>query len=841
VQVVVTSPSLIGGPRATTTDAEGRYRLAALEAGEYEVRMTRSGFASAIYPHVQLAAGGSVEVDGVADVSAVSEHVDVTAPSIDVRSSASVQEIDDSLLGHLPTSRDLASLINLTPGVSQDVGFGGTKASNALWVDGVDITGAASQNAAAHFSYNWLDGMQVLAPGAGAEYGQFTGVGATYALRSGSNHLSGLFEVLNTPSSWVGSNTPNSSSLDILSSWDTSAQLGGPLAEDRAWFFFGYHYALQDEQPAGYDGPGSTRSALPEAIVKLTASPGHTVRLDGFVQHGHPTVSARELGPFRELAASQDISQPQTAWNLRATWIPGSRDVVDIRTGGYRREDHLDPHPPSSRSGPYPHIDEVTGVATQNIDSYEHDDSVQQTLAMAWTRYVNGRGGLSHELKAGLEYEHSRLQEAQLIPGGQLFTDDDGVPTYVQIWPGEIKRASTNRTSLYVQDNWQAASALTINAGVRLDMNRGAIPVHGTLLSTNPIAPRVGVAWDVTSRHRTVLRAHYGRYYEANLASWVQQSDHTLSAPEYFYAINGPDDYEFLSVLDPGSWRSFIDPALKQAYVDQYSVGAEHDVVAGVTAEVQFIRRNCDRVFGIFSEGSVWSPVSVVDPGPDGIFGTSDDGGPLTVYSKKAPGEQVLTNPEGATRHYNGLQFIARKRYDKRWEMQASYTWSRTYGNVSNQFQTNIGHLGLQGDYGDPNRQINANGPAPLDFANSVKLLGTYTLPWLGGLNLSGVYRFDSGSTWERTDFFRVPGGRAIVRAEPRGSRRLPPSSTIDLRADKTFRLGRSGTISGFVEAFNLTNRGVPTAVYSGSGPDLGLPATWSDPRTGRIGARWMF
>jgi hypothetical protein len=338
------------------------------------------------------------------------------------------------------------------------------------------------------------------------------------------------------------------------------------------------------------------------------------------------------------------------------------------------------------------------------------------------------------------------------------------------------------------------------------------------------------------------VRAHYGRYYEENFGVWVLASDQTAVAPEITGQLTGPDTYDVIDVTTPAPWRSYIDPALKQAYVDQYTVGAEHDLGSGVTAEIQMIRRNFDRVFGIVSEGSVWSPVAVVDPGPDGFPGTADDGGPLTVYSRLDAGQRTLVNPQDFTRHYSGVQFITRKRYEKHWQMQASYTWSRTRGNVSNGFQANSGHLGIAGDYGDPNRQINANGNAPLDFTNSVKLLGTYTLPWGGGLNLSGVYRFDSGATWERTAFFfGVVRPPVTVRVEPRGSERLPPTSTMDLRVDKTFHFAASNTVGFYVEAFNVANRGVPTSVFGGSGPSFGVPTGWSDPRTGVLGLRWMF
>ena len=302
----------------------------------------------------------------------------------------------------------------------------------------------------------------------------------------------------------------------------------------------------------------------------------------------------------------------------------------------------------------------------------------------------------------------------------------------------------------------------------------------------------------------------------------------------------GPDDFEIVEVDDPRAYRSVVQPGLKQAYVDQYTLGAERQVVGGLTAKVQFVRRNFDRVFGLIRVGETWSPIETVDPGPDGEIGTQDDGGALTVYRRTSPGEQLFVNPDGASRHYNGLQFIARKPLANRWEMQASYTWSQTRGNMSNVAQTNWGHPGITGYYSDPNRLINGNGKAPLDFTNSVKLLGTYALPWLGGLNLSGIYQFDSGHTWERTFFVPASWERsARSRAAAVGFRR---PHGLDVRADKTLRLpGRGGTVGVFVDVFNVTNRGVPTAVNRVSGSGFGMPFGWSSPRTARIGARWMF
>ena len=55
---------------------------------------------------------------------------------------------------------------------------------------------------------------------------------------------------------------------------------------------------------------------------------------------------------------------------------------------------------------------------------------------------------------------------------------------------------------------------MSLEPGLRLTVNRGSVPGRGAVYSTTPIGWRLGAAWDILPSHRTVLRGHYGRYFD---------------------------------------------------------------------------------------------------------------------------------------------------------------------------------------------------------------------------------------------------------------------------------------------------------------------------------------
>ena len=202
------------------------------------------------------------------------------------------------------------------------------------------------------------------------------------------------------------------------------------------------------------------------------------------------------------------------------------------------------------------------------------------------------------------------------------------------------------------------------------------------------------------------------------------------------------------------------------------------------------------------------------------------------MFNLLNPGQSflVLTAPEGAFRRYDGVQLIGQRRFARNWQLLAAYTWSSTRG---------IG----PGAFANPNNRINAEGPTPSDFRHQASVQGVYQIPIWGGVSVSGDYSYLSGGAWGRTATITgLRQGNLIVRIEPVGTRRTDPSSQVDLRVEKTFRVGSSGpTVGIYVDVFNLTNQGIALGIIEASGGTFGTPSTWSSARSARVAGRIKF
>ena len=127
VTVSATSPSAMG-VQSSVTDTGGNYRFPALPPGTYTVTFELPGFNTLKRENIQIAMGFTATVNVELAVASLQETVTVTgdSPVIDTSATRVQQNFKLEALQEIPNSRDLWSLLAVTPGVSmQRIDVGG--------------------------------------------------------------------------------------------------------------------------------------------------------------------------------------------------------------------------------------------------------------------------------------------------------------------------------------------------------------------------------------------------------------------------------------------------------------------------------------------------------------------------------------------------------------------------------------------------------------------------------------------------------------------------------------------------------------------------------------------
>jgi hypothetical protein len=477
----------------------------------------------------------------------------------------------------------------------------------------------------------------------------------------------------------------------------------------------------------------------------------------------------------------------------------------------------------------------------------------RQSIEGAWQPAALRTASLRHQIVVGAGWTTSLSLNRFTSPDTDQITVN-GTPTFVirftSLGPS---RELVRSFSAYAVDRVTLTRSLSIDLGGLADFSRGSVPGQpGDLIEWNSLSPRAGFAWRVPHGHGLVFRGAYSRLYAPLAGRYLDFGDpNSLGGIEY-RAANSNFDQLGAVVMRFGGPFSSIAPSLHRPYSDEFNVGAEMALPLKTFAGIQLFRRDTkDRIaaMDLGVPASAYTPVSILDPGPDGIAGTYDDRR-ITVYEQNpatfGQDRYLLTNPPGLRELNEGLLAQAHTGW-RRLTLAASFVAEKSYGptNPGNTvFENDPGVIGAL--YLDPNTSIHAAGRDFMDRAYVGKIQGAYRLPW-GGIELASVANYMDGLVFARqllvTGLAQGPFLiDTTVRGSPEGGNRAAYVFNWNLRAGRDFRLP-TGKLTTSADVMNLTNAAHKIQENDLTGPafNLRLPVAIQAPRMVRLALRWDF
>ncbi len=265
---------------SVTTDDQGRFRIANLEPGTYNVTINASGFSAYNQEKLIVEVGTVTPVNAELSVGPVQSTVEVTseAPVINTQQQDFANNVNQTQINNLPINGSRwSNFALLNPGTVPDGNFGlisfrGISGLlNNSTIDGGDNNQAffSEEKGRTRLSYTVSQSavreFQVNTSNYSAEYGRAAGGVVNAVTKSGTNQFHGSADYYQRNNKW-GARNPLGFLSTFNSTTGTSSRaafkpedvrhtirgtIGGPIKKDKLFFFFSY-----DEQRRNFPGLG---------------------------------------------------------------------------------------------------------------------------------------------------------------------------------------------------------------------------------------------------------------------------------------------------------------------------------------------------------------------------------------------------------------------------------------------------------------------------------------------------------------------------------------------------------------------------------------------------------
>ncbi|MEQ1501320.1 MAG: TonB-dependent receptor [Myxococcota bacterium] len=946
---VVMSGAELAGERRMTTAENGVFRFDGLSPGTYDLVVLFKG-ATVARAEVRVALGTTTNATIPAKMGGVSEELEVIGikPVIDTTSSSFGSTLGSEQIHDLPVGRNYQSVVETIPGVSGRVDTSGGGEGNGnpsvrgegqygnnYFIDGVSTRDPATKTFGQSVNFDAIENIQVYTDGAPAEFGQFTGMVVNVVTKDGGDEHHGSAAIFYGQHAFFDKEYPILN-LETAVEEDTVKQrswaatfagtAGGPIIKEKLWYFASLDLAYGSLIPEGVTEGDPIKTRSVDFLGKLTWFPTAAWTLRYQFGASFSPQPNFDLSQFVTAEAASNRTDWDQSHRLTATLSPDDKNTLEIKLGYLNTNiDIL----PTLDDDTVPSYQDAQGALHGNAYNVDLNDRNRFGGGLTYTRFLERLGG-EHRIKAGAD-AYVLLERREIVNTGRLTDfvwqqdpDGDGIPEDDPTGPTDVGTRygsgpgfdCTNPNpadpaagdcysyehwtnvgpldqtvftySAFLQDDWQPLHRLTINAGVRADIedgrndlgerpqtqllsehnlpaDDGEPPAERQIGEFGPIAgvaPRIGFSLDPFDDTKTKVSGHYGWYYDlAGNGLW--QWSNTRSASGFVRYIRDLEDldgdgdtneFRYSNTQDPVSSPLIYAEDLKPPRQEKFNLGIEREVIKDMSVGIR----------GILSRTKNLPEDIQVDYGLDG---TGND--------------WYIMNSEHKYRQYRALELTVNKQFDDVWQLYGAYTLSESIGTTPGQFElapgatsgsdgNNVGvylddlaskadralfienGLGfyLQGFKGlghcSPLPEDDGycdeagwNGYLPYHSFHMITLNGSYTAPF--GTTFGLVYEFDSGHAWQkRTDVPFYGPGNAF--GQGRGSRMMPAVHYVDFRVAHKIGLGNEHrSLEASLDVFNLPGFAQSITYFENDAPGFGYTLYRQAPRQVRLGLNFQY
>ncbi len=859
-----------------STDAAGRFRFPYLHVGQYQVTIHSPGFSDQKRSLI-LTIGAAFDLPiTLAPGTAQSVTVDAVAPVLEADRSQVAGTISQNEVENLPfNGRNFLDLALLVPGVSPtntaaNQLFAETSAvpgqglsvgsqhnfSNSFIVDGLSANDDAAGLVQTDFGLDVVQEMQVVTNGGQAEYGRAMSGYFNYVSKSGGNKLHGDVysylrdKNLNAKNAYSGLLLPYTQSQSGVS-------LGGPLRRDRTFFFSNYEYRQLNQ--ANFLTVTAANAAAINAVLVADKYPGqllnistsnitvypNPVRYDNFFFKVDHKVSNKDQLSARYSLYHVSSINSRNAGGL--TYTSGGANLNDLdQTVAVSNIYTINSKTVNETRGQFtnsnlqaPVVDQVgPAVSITNAATF---GTASGSPIGRYDRLYEVVDNLSHQIgphsvRVGADFLFNDLTITFPMSnrGSYSFSSlanfQKGIyATYAQTFGNFVVPQKNPNFGMYAQDEWKASRKLTINAGVRYDLQW----LKAINTDTKNVSPRLGFAYSPFSKGGTVVRGSFGLFYDrvplralsnalesdgngtaitANTLASLSLSYGQTNAPVFPNIVTG-----YTALTLPSTLRlslSTMDPNMKNARAIQNSLEVDQQLspTSNLAIAYQHIRGE-----DILIDVNLNTPTCTSASG-----GPNGNGDPIDLCR---PNQAIGNNKQyypGADSYFDALTVSYNLRPVRYGSFRLSYTWSKALDDVSYAFfsgPVNNYDPGEDRSISDDNQKhrVVVDGTLHASREHAGTLAGKLT----HGFELGGTLTYYSGfpfnitngvtgiqTTTERPCLVvaslcaTAAPGTMISRNAGLGF----PSFTINTRLSRTFNLGERFKLQGLAQAFNLVN-----------------------------------